>query len=228
VERAAELRAQVAAAAMVRTASLILLIASSVFSLGQSLQPIQTQALDQYITERARSPQMTPVTIAQMTNGINGRLNELENKVLPISVLLNRAMNDLQGRGTELESHLNEIKSGKYNVNPYTDLTWLADVRKDAKKLCCQIKANPAMQKRIQAWATRGATAPSGETIAPSGPGATGMYQRLGNGGGNGGGGGGSFYENMNVGNGGGGAGAGRGGRRGGGGGGGGGHRRGR
>lgn len=106
----------------------------------------QTASLDQYIAERSRAPQMTPAVAGQLTAGMSQRLDALENKILPIAIILGRAMTDLKRLEGELVKTIEEVDKGQLDINPYADKGWVAITRKDMNRVCCEMKAGVGLE----------------------------------------------------------------------------------
>lgn len=154
----------------------ILFLLLPAFVRAEPLIPAQEQTLSAYISERnqARLSGATQV----MNEAFERRLQGVEEKVLPISILVQRAIKELNSKSESVEKLLADVKGGKTAVDPYKDAGWLASTREETKDLCCKIKGNPNLQRRIQAGL--GLTPDVSDPSATSQGGTGRFYRRLG------------------------------------------------
>jgi len=114
-----------------------------------TLTVAQQQAIDRYIFERSKSSVMIPSVVRDLQEGLDGRITQLENQVLPLSVVIQRNWGFVEALIKDIETHNQQARSGASAVNPYEDAAWLSRVRPQLVELCCEIRNSPERQRRI-------------------------------------------------------------------------------
>lgn len=123
----------------------LLLLLLPLCAAGAGLSPSQHRAIDGYIqtADAARR--------AQVEAPLQEHLQRVEDTVLPLSVIMSRAITVLGDRGKDLGLFLEELRTDPHLVNPYVDEAWKKTTRKALDTLCCTIKNDPAQRRRILA-----------------------------------------------------------------------------
>lgn len=93
--------------------------------------------IDQYISER-RPP------------NLEQKLDDLEPKVTAASAYLAEQLAKFSEFMGRLRERANEINESKPVPNLYKDPAWKTEALKQAVKTCCEIKADPNLQKAIK------------------------------------------------------------------------------
>jgi hypothetical protein len=142
---------------LLRKISLICFLWSSV---AGALTPVQKTTIDQFIFQRSKEMQSAgPIQAVKVQS--DAKIETVEKKFFPISVYLERSRREMVSLRRDLDEAIKDAKD-REPVNPYTDANWKDLSFRDVKQLCCEIKADPARQAKIQDRVARGLSALGG------------------------------------------------------------------
>jgi hypothetical protein len=125
-------------------AALVNIILLFTFAASGQNQALKT-AIDGYINRRNNGG-----PVRAKLRDLAVRVENLENRMLPIVFTYSRLGPSIEQRFSELaalESRLNEPAAF---INPFTDQDWAKSSRKETAFVCCEIRRNPKMAAEIQ------------------------------------------------------------------------------
>lgn len=143
------------------------------FPASFAIEPSQLIAIETYYKERLQAGVAANPMMDKMKSELNAKLEMMEKQVNPTSVLVDNALTDLVKQEAELDEKRRALNDPQWDYNPYKDQEWILEARTDAKKLCCEVKADPEWQRQIQERVARGFP-PLGRPGGPGGQGGPG------------------------------------------------------
>lgn len=117
---------------------------------ASGLTPVQQASIDQQIAERQATAPAGAPGVESVPEDLKKKIDEILTKVAAVADSLKESIVDLEQVIPVIDESIRRAKEAKLDKLPFEDEAWVASVRKEIEKLCCEVRTDPNRQKKIK------------------------------------------------------------------------------